>query len=274
MKDKIAIITSGGCMACIYSAGAILALAEKYNLKEPSIVIGNSGSSGTLAYYAAGQHESIRNIWSNLLSTKKFINKLRLWKVIDIDYLIDVIFRKMDKLDMEKVYSSKTNLMIAATNYETGKVEYFSNKNKDNILEALKASKAIPLVYNKKVSINGKSYFDGAISASVEVNAMKAIEMGAEKLVIIDNEAPNPLSKILFLLWFSSKKRNFRKNYLEFIGKKRNFRIPKGVKAIFLRPKKLKIKPLDNAPEILARAIKQGYDETANNKRLKAFLGR
>ena len=105
MNKKIALILSGGGMAASYNFGALLALVEKYQFISPDIVITGSGSAGTASYYIAGQHNS--NIWGDLLSTKKFINFLRFWKIIDIDYLIDEIFKKQDPLQSEKIHQSK-----------------------------------------------------------------------------------------------------------------------------------------------------------------------
>ena len=125
MNNKTAIIMSGGGMSCSYGVGALLALVEKFNFKKPAIAIAGSGSSGTMSYFVAEQYDSIRNIWTNLLSTKKFINPFRITKIIDIDYLIDEVFKKQDALDEEKIYNSKITYLIPATNVDTGEIEYF-----------------------------------------------------------------------------------------------------------------------------------------------------
>ncbi len=151
---KIAIIASEGGISCAYSVGAILALIEKFDLVNPYLVIGSSGSTGTFAYYVAGQYKSIENIWKNLLPSKKFISWKRLHKIMDIDYLIDDIFKKQDTLDVEKIKSSKIKFYISATNIETGNPEYFGNQSNVDIFEALRASSAAPIVYNKLVNIN------------------------------------------------------------------------------------------------------------------------
>jgi len=140
--EKIAIVASEGGMSCAYFFGVISALVEKFNLINPYLVIGSSGSTGTFAYYVAGQYESIRNIWENLLPSKKFISLLRLHKMMDIDYLVDDIFKKQDVLDVEKVKLSKIKLFISATNIETGALEYFGNQTDVDIFEALRASSA------------------------------------------------------------------------------------------------------------------------------------
>src|SRR3990167_9725188 len=155
---KIAIVASEGGMSCAYSVGAILALVEKFDLVNPYLVIGSSGSTGTFAYYVAGQYKSIRNIWENLLPSKKFISWLRLNRVMDIDFLIDDIFKKQDTLDVEKIKSSEIKFYISATNIETGEAEYFGNQSDIDIFEVLRASSAAPIVYNKLVEINGNKY--------------------------------------------------------------------------------------------------------------------
>ena len=164
MKEKIAIIVSGGGMACSYNAGVLIGLINKYRTFKPDIVIGGSGGAGISAYYISRQKKSLKNIWLNLLSDRKFINPFRFWKIINVDYLIDEIFKKQDPLDLDKVCFSKIKYFIATTNNKTGKVKYFSNKKKSNILEALRASMAIPIVYGKTVEIDGDRYCDSVLS--------------------------------------------------------------------------------------------------------------
>ncbi len=71
-KEKLAIVTGGGGMVCDYSAGVLCALGEKLKVN-PDIVVGSSGSTGSLAYFVSKQFKSFRNVWINLLTSKKFI---------------------------------------------------------------------------------------------------------------------------------------------------------------------------------------------------------
>jgi predicted patatin/cPLA2 family phospholipase len=273
MNNKMAIIMSGGGMSCGYGVGVLLALVEKYNFTNPDIAIAGSGSAGTLSYFVTEQYSSIKNIWSKLLSTKKFINPWRILKIIDIDYLIDEVFKKQDVLNEEKIYNSKITYLIPATNTETGEVEYFSNKNRDNIFEVMRATKAMPLLFNKKVRINGKSYCDSYVSISTKLNALKAIELGANKLIIIDNELPGYLNEFIFLIWRHLKNRQFKKNYQNYLMKIKTTIFPANVEIIILKPKKkLNISTLNNDQKILKETIKQGFDETCCNINLKKFL--
>lgn len=273
MKNKTAIIMSGGGMTCSYGAGSILALAEKYNLEKPDIVIAGSGNAGTLAYFVTRQYDFMINIWSNLLATKKFIDLGRISKIVDIDYLVDEVIKKQAPIDEEKIYSSKILYLIPATNVETGQVTFFSNHERDDIFEAMRASKAMPVVYNKKITIGKKKYCDSYLSTSTELNTLKAIQLGANRIIIIDNTLPSFISNFVFLLWLNFKSKKFKKNYLKSLKRIKKIKFPKKVQLIKLKPvKKLKISLLNNKHEALEQAIKQGFDETCENLALKKFL--
>src|SRR3989344_2005493 len=174
MTNKIAIVSSGGGMSCSYSSGVMKALVEKYKFTNPDIVVAASGSSGVLTYYVSKQYKPMVNIWCDYLTNKKFINPLRFWKIINVDYLIDAVLGNKEKLDESVVKYSKTKLFIPAINIKTGEVKYFSNK--DNILEALRASKAMPLAYNKYVKIKNEKYCNTSKSKINEFNLPKVVE--------------------------------------------------------------------------------------------------
>lgn len=269
----MAIVASGGGMTCSYSVGTLLALIDKYDLTSPEIAIGASGGAGTLAYYVSGQYKSIRNIWGNLLSTKKFINPMRIWRVIDIDYVIDQVFKKQEPLLIEKIHNSHIHFLIPRTNIQTGKVEYFSNRSSENVFEALRATKAMPFVYGKAVKINESKYCDTYLSASVMFNVKKAKSLGAERILVLDNSLPDSLIGNGMDLWVKLRSRDFRKNYYSEL--KKISKIQSDDTVLYLKPKKrLKISTLDNNGLLLKETIETGYNETINNKKLEVFLGK
>lgn len=259
-------------MTCSYSVGTILALLEKYKLTTPEIAIAGSGGAGTLAYYVSGQYDSIRNIWANLLSTKKFLNLARFWKVIDIDYLIDEVFKKQDPLLTKQVYNSHIKFLISCTNTQTGKVEYFFNKAKEDIFEVLRATKAMPFVYGKAVKINSSTYCDTSLSSCVNLNIEKAKSLGAERVLVLDNCFPDPAVENGMNLWINLRNKNFKMNYYTEFKRVNNILFDSSV--FYLKPKrKLKISALGNDSDLLKEIIKLGYNDTLNNKELENFLG-
>ena len=279
MTNNLAIITSGGGLRCSFGVGVMLALAERLGIQEPPYLISGSGSAGTGAYFVSKQYDSIRNIWSNLLSTKKFVDIYRFWKIIDIDYLIDKIFKKLDQLDLKAFHNSPINYLIPALNRQTGRIDYFSNRDKEiDIYEVMRGTKAMPIAFklNPNVYINDSTYCDSCLSSSAENHLEKAVELGAEKVLIVDNlvkSSPKDLEDRFFNLWVSAQKRYFKKNYAKAEIKARNYQLPREIELFNIRPKEpLAVSTLNNNKEALIASIRQGYNETSSNKELADFL--
>lgn len=278
MTDKLAIITSGGGTKCSFGVGVMLALAERLCIQEPPILISCSGSAGTGSYFVAKQYNSIRNIWGNLISTRKLLNHARFWKMMDIDYLIDEIFKKQDPLNSGAVYCSPIHYLIPALNRQTGKIDYFSNRNGVDVFEAMRATKAMPLAFrlNPNVAINGSTYCDSTLSSSAKTHLEKAVELGAQKVLVIDNSVESrsrDFEHRIFDLWVFVQSQNFRENYAQAERQARDYQAPKDIEFFSIRPKEsLKITTLNNDKILLRESIRQGYNETSSNEELVEFL--
>jgi len=274
MKEKLAIVMSGGGMHCSYAAGVLLALVKKFNLKKPDILIAASGSAGSAAYYVAEQHELIKKTWLVHLQTKKFINKKRVWKLIDVNYLIDEILKKKVPLDVEKIYSSEIDFYIPVTNYKKAQVEFFSNRNKDDIFEALRATKAIPFAFGRKIAIKDDLYCDYPMSSSVFPNIEKAIGLGATKILVIEITKNSRIGSLLLNNWLLVRNRKFKHILLKIFRKRREKNEkPRNINIFVIKPeKKLETGHLTIDRAELKRNIEQGYKETAKNKELEKFL--
>ncbi len=267
---KIGIVASGGGMSCAYSSGVMLALIDKYNFVNPYIVIGGSGSTGTLSYYVAKQYKEGKNIWENLLSTNKFISFTRLSRIMDIDYLVDEVFRKQEPLDVEAINNSPIKFYIAATDLGTGKIKYFSNKDGVDNFELLRASSAIPIAFNKSVNIQGREYVDGALGNPFYLHIQKAVEEGAEVVIGIDNTKRNYFGHLLIKMWSLFQSKSFREGFkfysVEYVDSK--------VKTIFVRPSTpLPItSTLDNDRDHILKAMEIGYNDLINNQEIRSLL--
>lgn len=184
---KIGIVASSGGTTCAYSAGASLALKEHFGFRTPKLMIGCSGSAGTLAYFTSGQFRSFQRIWEELLPTDKFIHKRFLYRYLDIDYFVDEILKTKEPLDVYEIKKSPIDFFIAATDAVTGAARYFSNREKVDFFEVIRASCAVPFFYDKKIHVQNSRYLDGALAAPMYTNIAKAKSMGAEKVIAIDN---------------------------------------------------------------------------------------
>jgi predicted patatin/cPLA2 family phospholipase len=274
-KQKLAIVAGGGGMICDYSAGVLCALGEKLKVN-PDIVVGSSGSTGSLAYFVSKGFKSFRNVWVNLLSTKNFISFRRENKILDIDYMIDDVFKKKEPLNISKIKKSKTKFFISMTNYKTGKGEYMDSCG--DILNKIRASCSVPVVYGKKVKINGKKYIDGSISCSINENIQKAIIEGATKIIVIDdNQKTSKFGVLMFSFYSYFVNKNLRKTIKNYSKKSiGDFEIKnKNIKIFYIKHSgKLPIWALDNNKKDLEKTFEIGYTDVLNNEKLKEFLER
>jgi predicted patatin/cPLA2 family phospholipase len=272
-KEKLAIVTGGGGMLCVYSAGVLCALGEKLKIN-PDIVVGSSGNTGNLAYFISKQFKSIKNIWFDLFTSKKFVNLKRINKILNVDYMVDSIFKKEEPLNILKIKKSKIKFFISMTNYKTGRGEYMNGSC--DILNGIRASCSVPVVYGKKVKINGKKYIDGSISCGINENIKKAIKEDATKIIVIDdNQKISMFSILLFGFYSYFVNKNLRKTIKNYCKNYKNeFEIKnKNVKILYIKHcEKLPIWALDNKKENLKKTFQIGYNEVLNNKELKKFL--
>ena len=165
---KTAIILSGGGCDCAYGGGFMTALGRDFNF-QPELIVAGSGSAGTAAYYCAKEYDEIERAWTIHLASPRFVNKLRFHKIMDIDYLIDFIFKKKEPLNVETIRGSKTRLIIAATRKRDGEVTFFDDWKRFDIFEVLRATKSMPYVYNKNVNIEGEFYRDSMRSSGIRL---------------------------------------------------------------------------------------------------------
>ena len=183
---KTAIICMGGGMRSAYSAGFLYALATKLKLA-PDIIIGTSGNAGNVLYYAAGQYESAKRVWCNLIATRKFISPWRVWKILDIDYLIDTIFKKQEPLNVEALATTSVEWYVPITDAESGETRYVSAEDHADPFELLRAAKATPFFFGKKVSLFGRMFIDGEVGPTLEDHVAFVTKKDADRILIINN---------------------------------------------------------------------------------------
>jgi len=264
-------------MSCAYSAGAMVALAAEFGFVEPGFLIGGSGSTGTLAYYAGKQYNDITRVWTDTLITRKFINRLRLWKIIDVDYLIDVIMKQKHPVDMKAVQASPSELLVAATNAATGELVYFSaqeRKDEEEIFELLRASKAMPVAFGKVVAVDGGQYCDTELSADLRAHVREAVQRGATNIIAINNSVPRLESSVAMASWVRFRPAAFREHYHKQWDELVRYQVPKGVRVELLEPKNgVPVSTLSSTKKGMQATYDMGYRDLKKHKGIRDLLG-
>ena len=253
-----------------HTAGALWALVT-HGITEFDVVCATSAGACTVAYFVARQFHLFDKVWQKYLHSGHFIRFQNLFTnrpVMDLDYLLDHVFREKEPLDTEAIRRSPTLFYITATDCETGKTHYFNNREHP-ILPALKATAALPLVYRNAVVIDGRRYMDGGLTDPIPVQ--KAIDAGCDEIWVLLTRPPGyrkspPLVPLVPKFYEQSHPVLAKviaaqhETYNEALARVERAELPCRLRVI--RPEvKLPISRLTANRERILRALQQGYKD-------------
>ncbi len=178
------LVIQGGGMRGAYSAAAIVPLIA-YGFSDTfDHVIGSSAGAINGAYFVSAKDETLRHTYADDLANKKFINLLRRDKRVDIDFLVDGVLKHERALDINALNAAHAKLHIVMTDAKTSKEVVLSDHGKFlEIYEELRATAALPILYDKEVRVNDRLYIDGGVSDLLPIDV--AIKLGCTDIVVI-----------------------------------------------------------------------------------------
>lgn len=183
---KSGVIDVGGGLRGVYAAGVF-----DYCLDEGiqfDFAIGISAGSANITSYMAGQKKRNYAFYTEYPFRKEYMslrNFLFKKSYLALDYIYGTLSNSggENPLDCQSLLHSPTELLVAATNAETGEPEYFGKSDlRQNDYSVLKASCAIPCVCHP-YEVGGIPYYDGALGDPIPIE--KAFESGCDKVVLI-----------------------------------------------------------------------------------------
>jgi len=181
-KYKQGLVLSGGGARGFAHLG-VLQCFEEHNIC-PSIISGVSAGSIVGAFYSDG-YKPLEIF--KLFSSQKMYRLMRLtfprFGVLRVSGLKEILVKN---LRSKRIEDLPIPLVIAVTNYNTGKIEYLSE---GNLADAVLASAAIPVLFEVQ-KINGNFYFDGGVMDNLP---LKPILGRCKKIIAVH---VNPLGKI------------------------------------------------------------------------------
>ena len=277
-KRKLAIVMSGGGMRCAYSAGVMTALVEKFNLTEPDIVVAASGSAGNSAYYLAGQYMLGAVIWIQKISGSRLVSFKRR-RFLNIDYLIDEVFKKQHPLNIKELRAKKTRWLVPVTRVRDGETVFLSPPRNQDVYEYLRAAKAVPFIYGKEVRIGKEEYIDGDFGSNFGDLIQKAIQEGAADIVAMDCSPGiegSKRRKILIEAAYYREKISGNAGLMK-AAKHEMQHVPiptvPGVRIVVLAPRKnMRLSLLARKKLELRSLLNLGYADAANNEELAKLL--
>lgn len=170
-------------MRGIFAAGVLDVLLEQ-GIGPFDLAVGSSAGACNLASHLAGQHGRNRRCYLTQMRRREFSDGRRFLRGghwFDIDYLWEA-FTREDPLDVRAAASHVTRLVVGTTSVERGTAVYFEPRA-DDMIEVLRASSAVPLLYRKFVDLHGQRFTDGGVAAPIPVD--EAYRRGARRLLVI-----------------------------------------------------------------------------------------
>jgi predicted patatin/cPLA2 family phospholipase len=184
------LVVQGGGMRGIYSMAALSALEEAGLGNAFTHVFASSAGAINGAYMLAGQAHLAVTVYLDDISNRKFVNFARLRRIVDIDYLVDGVLKREKLLDVARVMTSGTELHIILTDAVSGEAVVVSNRDGTlDLMEALRATAAMPILYNKLVAVGSGHFIDGGLRDAVPVQ--RAIEAGCTEIVVVLTREPS-----------------------------------------------------------------------------------
>lgn len=186
MKEKIGIIDVGGGMRDIYGAGIF-----DYCLQEGitfDLGIGVSAGSANLASFLAQQPKRNLRFYADYSFRKEYMSIwqfLRHRNAVDLDYVYGSLSNSdgEDPLDYQAIKKNPMDLIVVATEAETGLPRYFDkNDIHQDHYGVFKASSALPY-FCRPVTLDGTAYYDGALADCIPLK--KAFAEGCDRVILI-----------------------------------------------------------------------------------------
>ncbi len=189
MKTSIltAIVAEGGGQRGIFTAG-ILDAFQQQQFNPFRLAVGVSSGAQNLLSYWLGERGYARRLIEDLTTKPSFYVPYR-WlfakSVLDLDqYFTQIETDPEYRLPLESFDAlvREKPIIFVATDKHSGEAIYLEPTSA-TVLKYLKASSAVPLLYQKAVSVNGYELFDGGVADPIPV--VKAHAMGANKIVVV-----------------------------------------------------------------------------------------
>ena len=214
------LVVQGGGMRGVYSAGVIAALGEAGLCGAFDHVVGASAGGIVGTYFAAGQPELPERAYLDDLSTRRFIDPFRPWKMLDVDFLIDVVIKRRKELDVAALRAAHARAHMVVTDAVTAEPRYLTaGAEGHDIHEVMRATSAIPIVYNRTIRLGREGFVDGGVSDAIPL--AHALELGCTDVVVVltrdpgfRRRKPGRLASLVMALLLSGKSAPLKRKIL------------------------------------------------------------
>jgi predicted patatin/cPLA2 family phospholipase len=183
--QKATLVLEGGATRGVFTSGVLDYLMEQDLYM--SHVIGVSAGACNAVDYVSRQPGRTRDCMIPTDKSENYYYSFRKFmkerSIMNMDMIFDLYPNKIYPFDYKTYFQSEIECELVTTNCETGKAEYFNEKNeKDRLMKICRASSSMPLV-TPIVNIDDIPYLDGGLADSIPLK--HAMDLENDKIVVI-----------------------------------------------------------------------------------------
>lgn len=158
-------------MRGVIAAGMVSALEDLGLTHAFDGVFGSSAGAICGAYFLAGQAQVGAKIFTEDINNRRFASRLRTftrWPIVNLSYLLDDVMVGAKPLDTASVLSSKTPLMVVATDVASACTAVLQDfVDGDELRAGLRAGATMPIIAGPPHPFRGRRYFDASLTEPI-----------------------------------------------------------------------------------------------------------
>ncbi|MBD5472155.1 MAG: patatin family protein [Lachnospiraceae bacterium] len=183
MKET-GIMIEGGAMRSVFAAGVLDFFMEK-GIEIPNVLAVSAGAYAGMNYVSGQKGRAVDAVIKPLRQEKYMGPKTFLKKgtFFDMDYLFDVVPKKLSPFDFETLKNSAKRFIINTTNCLTGESEYYEDfDTEEQFWKICRAANSLPFI--SRVSyIDDVPMLDGGLADALPIDQIE--KEGWEKVLVI-----------------------------------------------------------------------------------------
>ena len=267
---KTGIMIEGGAMRSVFAAGVLDFFMEK-KIEVPNVLAVSAGAYAGMNY-VSGQRGRLVDAVIKPLEQEKYMGPATFMKkgtFFDMDYLFDVVPRKLAPFDFKTFCNSTKRFLINTTDCHTGESVYYDEfESEEQFWKICRAANSLPFI-SKISHINGIPMLDGGMADALPIS--RVIEEGWEKVVIVLTRKSDYRKK--YRHFYMMLLRFVYHRYPQFIktvaGRNQKYnacldeieRMEKEGRALVFRPSRMTVSNNESNVDTLMEYYQHGYEE-------------
>lgn len=269
-NDKVGIMIEGGAMRSVFAAGVLDFLMDK-RIEVPNVLAVSAGAYAGMNY-VSGQRGRAVDAVIKPLEKEKYMGPATFLKkgtFFDMDYLFDIVPKKLAPFDFNTFCNSTKRFIINTTDCRSGKSVYYEDfLSEEHFWKVCRAANSLPFI-SRVSKIDGIPMLDGGMADALPIT--KIFEEGWEKVLVILTRKSEYRKKYRF--FYMLMIRLIYHKYPQFIktvaGRAKKYnecldrlaQMEQEGKVLILRPTKLAINNNESNVDKLMEYYQHGYEE-------------